>query len=277
LLATSKVSNITFLSFTKFNMKFVSVLVVAAFAVSAQAKAAHHKNNLPQIEPHHDFDGFDCTGLEWGDYAHPTECTHYVTCAPDGTHDKLCAECHVNPLNCPDGRLQWSTATSRCEWSHDSDCGGGEPTTTTTEASTTTVESCDPDECKQRGHCDWYEICDPVSRTWVRHECSPGVEDWARKLWWNGNAQAPVEQEGVCDWWRNLDTDTQDRYQLDEECHTKSIDCYWRADGDCDNKYWYLAPGQNHHSKEEQFSCPAGLFWRQDAANCGHCDDCNAC
>ncbi|MFG1795827.1 carbohydrate-binding module family 14 protein [Nocardia sp. NPDC049149] len=68
-------------------------------------------------------DFYDCTGKPDGNYIHPFDCTKFITCEGQvRAYEMYCADCHVNPDNCPHGRLHYDHGQDACLWSYEAGC-----------------------------------------------------------------------------------------------------------------------------------------------------------
>ncbi|WP_194819873.1 chitin binding peritrophin-A domain-containing protein [Nocardia sp. XZ_19_385] len=68
-------------------------------------------------------DFFDCTGKPDGNYVHPHDCTMFMSCvAGQYAYERMSADCHVDPDNCPTGRLHYDHAQNACLWSYEAGC-----------------------------------------------------------------------------------------------------------------------------------------------------------
>jgi hypothetical protein len=69
---------------------------------------------------------YDCAGKDPNTkYIHPSDCTKYVQCFPsypNNGYEQDCADCQVNPDNCPTGRTHFDFPTQACLWSYEAGC-----------------------------------------------------------------------------------------------------------------------------------------------------------
>ncbi|ODM88473.1 Chondroitin proteoglycan-2 [Orchesella cincta] len=129
---------------------FSLVLAVATFAVSGKAGVV--------IQEEHPIDWYDCSGEADGNYVHPYDCTRFISCSGGIASQRDCANCDIDPVRCPDGRLVYDPSVDRCEWADTTTCSASprpstepptvvpsseRPSSTTTEASSSTSDDSD--------------------------------------------------------------------------------------------------------------------------------------
>jgi len=234
-------------------------------------------------------DFYSCAGKADGNYVHPFDCTKFMSCvAQQYAYERLCADCHVNPDNCPTGRLHYHHPDDACLWSYEAGCvvdtpievtsEDPVPTEGTSEAPVPTEDpGCDPDDCWVTGYCHDYSWCERDASDHKgkgkRGTTKSDTCDESQNLYFNPNHNSV--HGGVCDFWENLDEATKEVYNKDPSC----IDphCEWKPDPEkeCSSKYWYFHPEQND-GKDKEMHCPnrpdgEALIWDQDRKSCHPC------
>jgi hypothetical protein len=272
-------------------MKAFYVLACVIVAVVA-AEAAATKGASTQEK--HPIDWYDCSGKRDGNYVHPSDCTRFISCSGSVASERDCANCHVDSVTCPEGRLVYNSTQDECLYADQTRCEGGgddgpteteEPAPTTqgppgptnaTEAPVTSDptteaspqppqegDACNPELCKNEGYCQSYLRCDKDTGKLVREECG-------ENLAWNPLNPNGTEQihGGNCDLWENLSADVEGKYRSDPEC----LACFWRALGECSAEYDYQPPNGTHRNVL-RLTCADGLVFSQDKETCQRCED----
>lgn len=268
---------------------FVVAAVLAAALASANAKAA-------SIHEEHPIDWYDCSQQKDGNYVHPSDCTRFISCSGGVASQRDCANCHVDPVHCPEGRLVYNSTVDRCLSADQTRCeGGGEdnptdPPATTEPAQTETTpedqtettpggtdppatdapnpdpvegDDCDPENCRNIGYCQSYLRCDKETGKWVAESCG-------ENLAWNPLNPNGTDQihGGNCDLWDNLSPEVERKYRTDKDC----LACFWEARGECNQEYDYQPPNGTHRNVL-RLSCAEGLVFSQEKETCQRCED----
>jgi len=267
--------------------KVLSVLLLVVYV----ANVSGNKAGLRAVGGHgaakdedKEVDWYDCSKKEDGNYPHPFECTKFMSCvARSHAYERNCATCHEHPTTCPDGRTHYNHPADACLWADEAGCTPGTtegppPTpTTTARPDPLRCEAEEADDCRTDGWCHDYRWCE-------RHESDhkgKGKPGWKRNgtcpeelnLYFNPNRSNNNLHGGVCDWWENLDEETQAKYNNDPDC----IDphCEWKSNGECSESYIYFHPEKND-GQDVTLECrqrPVGerLVWDQGRKNCHLC------
>jgi len=269
---------------------FYSLACVIVVIVAADAAATRGASNREK----HPIDWYDCSGKQDGNYVHPNDCTRFISCSGSIASERDCADCHVDQVTCPEGRLVYNSTVDACLYADQTRCEGGgddgpttedpttdDPTTegtprptnatqgpstpapepSTTEDSTRPPQegdACEPELCRNEGYCQSYLRCDKDTGKLVREECG-------ENLAWNPLNPNGTEQVhgGNCDLWDNLSDEVERKYRSDPEC----LACFWRALGECSAEYEYQPPNGTHRNVL-RLRCSEGLVFSQAKETC---------
>ncbi|MFG1795761.1 chitin binding peritrophin-A domain-containing protein [Nocardia sp. NPDC049149] len=68
-------------------------------------------------------DFYSCEGKADGGHVHPTDCHKWIICV-DGmyAYENECPDCHIDPNNCPDGKLYYDHGTDHCLFLSEAGC-----------------------------------------------------------------------------------------------------------------------------------------------------------
>ncbi|CAL8111404.1 unnamed protein product [Orchesella dallaii] len=67
-------------------------------------------------------DWYECAGKAEGNYAHPVDCTRFLTCSNGIAAERDCAICNYDPVLCPQGRLVFDRETNQCLYANQAEC-----------------------------------------------------------------------------------------------------------------------------------------------------------
>lgn len=270
---------------TKIYIPFALALSVVIFAsvVSGAVRKTKNTGKVPDLEDDLDkalVPWYSCAGKLDGNYIHPWDCTKFMSCVAEiNAYERNCAACHVNPDNCPTGRLHYHHPDDACLWSHEAGCVVGSVTTVDPIIPTATPapDWCDPDNCTVTGDCHGYCWCERDASshhgigkngTMKCDTCDPDDD-----LYFNPDKNP--EHGGVCDFWDNLSSVVKDKYNKDPTCVDRH--CEWKPFAVCSHQYWYFHPIRTS-GMDKLENCPTSstgqqLLWDQARKNCHPCDE----
>ncbi|ODM88173.1 hypothetical protein Ocin01_18509 [Orchesella cincta] len=274
---------------------FYFVLSVAVLAVSANAGVV--------IQEEHPIDWYDCSGEADGNYVHPM-IVPGLSVVQENASQRDCANCDIDPVRCPDGRLVYDPSVDRCEWADTTTCSASprpstepptqrpteqtstegpiptpssespstaEPTTnnptTTTEPSTGLPEvgtPCNPDACLNHGDCHTFVRCSNESGSWVWVE-----KDCGPDLIWNPHNSDGSNHihGGNCDFYDKLQESQKEKYRQDDKC----LKCYWKAFGKCSRVYEYQEADLKYRAPQN-LTCSDKLVFVEELETCQRCE-----
>ncbi|ODM90512.1 hypothetical protein Ocin01_16168 [Orchesella cincta] len=240
---------------------FYFVLSIAALAVSANAGVV--------IQEEHPINWYDCSGEADGNYVHPYDCTRFISCSGGIASQRDCANCDIDPVRCPDGRLV-ATSTEgpiRHIIRKSINCRANYNNPTLLRAVTGLPEvgtPCNPDECLNHGDCHTFVRCSNESGSWVwvEKDCGPDL------IWNPHNSDGSNHiHGGNCDFYEKLQQSQKDKYNQDDKC----LKCYWKAFGKCSKVYEYQEAGLKYRAPQN-LTCSDKLVFVEELETCQRCE-----
>jgi len=269
-------------------MRVFIVLAVACLCVAEiQAKVATFDVD--------DVTYYNCVGKPDGNYIHPYNCNQFITCHNNRASERDCAICHVDPADCPNGRLFYQKKTDTCELFHIAGCvvDGGDETSEEPETERpiepTSAPPVEGGDCllncthQAGGNCDEFQRCsnsggsrwDNSSQSfWGKWETVPCGDE----LFWNPTPPGVSSPGGTCDLIENLPTDLQNQYKSDEACFPPCRFEEHETDaGQCAGQYYYLnrATPNTQTLTKTLMQCPASLVFNIRTETCDRCQNVN--